>query len=216
MKTSELFEKMVLFDYLRNNLSTRKICKKYREINDPTGFKSHNILKKFSINKQDKGKLFLFSKKEALCKIERFLKRGRVSSDSVFEPKKFKKYKNLYVLAKNENALYCIMNGELRNLIQYFFKERKSQYAICQYKDCRNKNLDVAHHHRRNRKRLFMIAASKNRIKNKGHYKFDIFRTIIDFLNLHRNNAVFFLCKKHHKMYDQSKNKGDFLKKIEQ
>jgi hypothetical protein len=216
METSASLEEKIIFDYLRNNLSTRKLCKKYPEIKDPTGFRSHDILKKFNLKKEDKGKLFLFTKKEALCKIERILKNGRGILDLAAEPENFKKYKNLYVIAKNEDGLYRLMNGELRNLVQSFFKERKKQYGICQYKDCKNKNLDVAHHHKRDRKKLLRIAASKNKMENGDYYKFDIYKIIIDFLNLHKNNAVMFLCKKHHRAYDHSRDKDRFLKNIEQ
>jgi len=215
MKLPQSLESKVLFDYIRNNLSTRKICKKYYEINDSTGFKSHNILKKFKLKKEDKGKLFLFSKKEALKKIEKIIEKDTSVLNNIGEPIKFKKYKNIYVLAKNEESLYWLMNGELRNLIQSFFKERKKQYAICQYKRCENNNFDVAHSHKRDRKKLFKIAATKNKTKERDYYKFDIYQTIIDFLNLHQNNAVFFLCKKHHNMYDSSGNKNEFMKNIE-
>jgi len=64
-KIKEL-DNRVLDDYLRNNLSTRDLCKKYPEIEDPTGFKSHNILKSYGLKKGDKGRLFLFSKTEGL------------------------------------------------------------------------------------------------------------------------------------------------------
>ncbi|MFC1789650.1 hypothetical protein ACFLYY_01590 [Patescibacteria group bacterium] len=215
MKNDKELEKNILFDYLRNNLSTRKLCKKYPEIKDSTGFKSHDILKKFKLWKEDKGRLFLFTKKEALYKIERIFKNGRDVLDLMVEPKNFRKYKHLYVIAKNEDSLYSLMNGELRNLIQSFFKERKKQYGICQYKDCKNKNLDVAHHHKRDRKKLLRIVASKNKIKDGNYYKFDIYKIIINFLNLHKNNTVMFLCKKHHKLYDYSTNKSGFLKNIE-
>lgn len=215
MKVSGSLEEKVLFDYLRNNLSTRKICKKYHEINDPTGFKSHDILKKFNLKKEDKWKLFLFTKKEALYKIERIFKKERGILDIVAEPKNLSKYKDLYVIAKNKDSLYHIVNGELRNLVQSFFRERKSQYAICQYRNCKNKNLDVVHHHKRNRKKLFWLAASKHRIKKGDYYKFDIYQIVINFLNLHKHNAVMFLCKKHHKKYYQSKNKSEFLKNVE-
>lgn len=207
-------DKSILYDYLRNNLSTRQLCKKYPEIEDKTGFRSHYILKEYGLKKEDRGKLFLFRKNEAVKTITRIMQKGRGELDYLKETGRLDKYRGLCVIAPDEKRLYNLLNGELRNLIQSFFRERKRQYGVCQYSNCRNTDLDTAHRHTKSRGKLFRIAALGNKIKHTDGYVFDIFHTMTDFLNLHRGNAVIFLCKKHHIRYDATEDKNRFLEKI--
>ena len=209
-------EKKVLFDYLRNGLSTRQLCRKYPEIRDPTGFRSHYILKKFKLKKGDKGSLFLFSSREAFRAIKEVISKGRSILDFLEEPKRFKKYRETFVIAKNEEALYFLVNGEVRNLVQSFFRGRKKQYGICQYIGFSSKTIETAHNHKRGRKKLFKIAASRNRTKKGPVFLFNMHGAIIDFLKLHKKGVVIFLCKKHHREYHLAENKRGFLRNVNQ
>jgi len=109
IKTSLKIDKQVLYDYLRGGLSTRELCKKYSEIEDKTGFKSHYILKKYGLNTEDKGSLFFFSSREVRKIINKIIINDQKKSFRKMIPNKLKCYKNITAHAENEDKIYIIL-----------------------------------------------------------------------------------------------------------
>ncbi len=209
---------LTIYDYLRNNLSTRQLCKKYKELRDQRGWKSHYILKEYNLKVQHKGALFLCGKNEAKKAVKEIMETkdpDRIITKinlSVLD-----KYYEAIIIAISDEVVYYVLNGELRNSVMRLFKGRKKEIGFCRYDDCKNKNLDVAHRHDKHRKLLFLEAARK--IKKpcffSKSFKYPVRAIMQDFLMRHKDKAVFLLCAKHHREYDNPKtDKAKFIRKI--
>lgn len=208
----------VVFDFLRNGLSARAICKKHPEIADKTGFKSHSILKKYGLEPKYKGLLFLLSKISA----------KKIILDNVINNDKKQnlythtipdwlsnKYNNSKLISKNVDIAYNCLDGELRNNILRLFNPRKKDIGICQYSDCKNNILESAHKRNSERKKIFIKSANKYKTKiSNNSYSFPILEIMVDFLLLHKDGKIFFLCKKHHSQYDSTPNYREFESRI--
>jgi len=207
----------VLDDYLRNNLSTRQICKNHPELNDPNGWKSHYVLKEYGLRTIHKGILFFFSKRETAKLIRNIVKTKKPNlllKD--VQPDILKKYSGIKVLASDDESAYIVFNGELRNLVQRVFKSRKNEVKYCMFVKCRNTDLDTAHRHDKGRKKIFMDVAKRSRKKKNKYFEYPVDIILADFLERHKKSTVLYLCKKHHREYDDPKtNKTIFLKKVE-
>lgn len=214
-KNSEL-EYNVLFDYLYEGLSARQICRKYIELRDPTGFKSHVIYHgKYGLKEKHKGKLFFLSKNRAKAIVKQIISFGNSKFiDSMnLSPPILEKYKSTRIIAKKDENVYSILNGELRNLIQNAFAKHKKE-RICQIEGCSEKKLEIAHKHKKERKKVFLSIAKHIRIKKGDSYVYPVYDIMKSFLFRHNINTIYFLCHKHHVEYDKVKNKSEFLKKI--
>jgi hypothetical protein len=216
-------EYLIVYDYLKNNLTFRALCAKYSKIRDNIGFRSWDIInKKYCLKKEDRGILFSFSKSEVKKIVNMIIKtKNREVLENIRYPKKIENYGDSYIVAPSEKDAYQILNGELRNLVQFVFFSYKGEQKYCQYKNCRNTNLEVAHHHTRGRKDLFLRIARKHKFRvDRSHFKFDVREIMLEFINSHvisHKHDVLFLCKKHHTQYDSLKTisvQNEFVKLI--
>jgi hypothetical protein len=110
------------------------------------------------------------------------------------------------------DEIYATLSGELRNLVQAFFKPLKRR--TCEYKDCKETHsLHVSHHH--SKSRIDIAKSLIDKLKQKGDVPVKEF--LEKFINKHKNyDSIYILCKKHHKDYDNAVKNGreeEFLKK---
>jgi len=201
-------ENLVLLGFLKNSLSTRELDKLLGYNKKKTkGWKSFEILKKYNLKNEDKGKLFLYSNSQSL-KIIKELKKYNLNQLIREPPKIVQKYSNSKILAKSEEDFYKVIGGETRNIIQSFFSPLKKIVGHCQYKGCNNKDLDTVHL-KLDRPKIFKNSAKELAIKRKEYFEYPIMKTMIKFLKFHQNKGVIcFLCKKHHLELHRLEKKG--------
>ncbi|MES1182131.1 MAG: hypothetical protein ABUL44_04980, partial [Flavobacterium sp.] len=80
-----------------------------------------------------------------------------------------------------------------------FFKNSKSITGVCQFKRCKNKDLDTVHLNETN-PNIFIRAAKKSTVgKINKLMIFDIYVMMRNFLHYHSHpKSIVFLCKRHH------------------
>ena len=100
-------ERLVIINFIKNGLSTRKLDKLLGyDQNKTKGWKSFEILKKYNLKNEYKGRLFLYSDSQCINLVKN-LEEHKL--DELMEnnlPKIFKKYSNSKVLAENEEIFY--------------------------------------------------------------------------------------------------------------
>lgn len=211
-------EDEVLYYYLKYGLSTRQLDEKlqYDSVTSK-GWKSHKILKKYNLVKEDKTKAFVCSNQE-IKDIIKTIKNAtnRKEIDDVLNnlnPKKIDKYKNSYVLTESEETLYQVMSGETRNSISVFFKPLRKLISQCEFDGCTKTKLETVHF-KKTRPEIFKEASKKLAIKHKNNLnKYSIYDVMKLYIHMHSNkNAICFLCEGHHKKLDAFKNKDEKYK----
>ena len=123
----------------------------------------------------------------------------------------FEKYGNSKV-SGTTNEIYATLSGELRNLVQAFFKPLKKQ--TCEYRNCKETHsLHISHHHSKSRPEIAKSLIEE--LKQKGDVRVKEF--LEKFINKHKNyDSIYILCQKHHKDYDNTVKSGteeEFLDK---
>jgi len=205
-------ESDILFNFLKSGFSTRKLDL-HLGYQSTDGWKSWEIIKKYKLKNTDKGKLYLFSKRQCNDIIKKIMKKPRAGSiDSIIReirPSIIEKYAGAYVLAKSEKVFYDIVSGETRNIILTFFKSKKNLLGGCQYNSCNNRGeLDTVHFSDR-RPAIFKRCARRFRRKEKEFFKYDVYNTMKCFLEEHCNRKIIcFLCKKHHNQLHRIERSG--------
>ncbi|PFO84727.1 fibronectin type III domain-containing protein [Bacillus cereus] len=206
-------EKFILLNFLKTGFSTRNLDILLGLSSTKTnGWKSWEILKKYFLQKEDKGKLYLYSTSQCNKVIDVIINNPQKGLVYKFinkeKPEIFHMYFNKYVLAKTPKDFYDMFTGETRNITQGFFLPNKKLIGICQFKGCYETKLETAHF-KKNRPAIFKESAKKNTIGSlNNHYnKFDVYRTIEDYLLAHKTqNSICFLCKTHHIELDRLKD----------
>ena len=113
-------------------------------------------------------------------------------------PTNLQKYKDIFIIAKSEKALYSAFSGETRNLIRDFFSPQKKLVGHCQFLNCSKEDIDTVHLNR-NRPEIFMDCATKNKTIFENCFKYDIYKIMTCFLQEHsKPRSICFLCKQHH------------------
>ena len=196
--TKKVNEDIVLINFLKSGFSTRKLDA-LLGFSKTRGWKSWEIIKKYNLKKEDKGKLFLYSGKQAGEIINKIISGGNLNRIIPENPSKIlEKYKENFVLANSEKAFYDIFSGETRNIIQYFFNPEKKLMGHCQFKGCTQKDTDTVHL-ARDRPDIFMKCSAKNKIGEGVYFRYDLYKIIRCFLQEHaRPKSICFLCKSHH------------------
>ena len=119
--------------------------------------------------------------------------------------KLFDKYGNT-VIYGNTNGIYATLSGELRNLVQAFFKPLKKG-SVCEYGGCQeNHSLHISHHHSKSRPEIAkgLINEILKVEKNCGVKVF-----LKEFINRHKDyDSIYILCRKHHQEYDEAVKLG--------
>lgn len=123
----------------------------------------------------------------------------------------------MFLIALNEESFYNLLNGELRNIILYYFKNNRLN-SKCQIKGCKETNQLHSAHLIDDRPAIFIREAAKFKTKHiNGYYIFDVYHLILAFLFAHsKKNSVCFLCSKHHREFhiaEKNKNKLSIFKK---
>lgn len=208
---------IVLLNFLKSGFSTRKLDKLLGYSNTK-GWKSWEILKKYELKNEDKGKLFLYSAKQSREIILQIMKEQKENYiDFLIKnnpPKNLKKYVNTYVLAESEKSFYNIFSGETRNIIRDFFNPEKKLIGKCQFKGCHNKESQIdTVHYSKDRPSIFIKCANKFKTKSLPNlFRYDIYKTMKCFLEAHsKEKSVCFLCKNHHNEFHklEKSNKSD-------
>jgi hypothetical protein len=215
-------EETVIINFLKSGLSTRKLDS-ILGFSNSKGWVSWDVLKKYKLSNEDKGRLFLYSERQSLWIIKKIISsHNKISLNKLVQenpPNNLEKYKDTFVLAKSEKSFYSIFSGETRNIIRDFFNPKKKLINSCQYKGCIGKEGIETVHLRKNRPQIFMESAIKNKIKFGEYFKYDVYRTMELFLKSHlKPKSICFLCKKHHYEYHRIekdiKKFNEFKKKI--
>ena len=206
-------EKEVLLYFLKSRYSARQLDELLGFSVGSKGWVSWNILKKYKLKDQDKGKLFLYSSTQCnkIIKLLMVEKKEGYIDILIKEnlPSKLKKYENTYVISDSEKSFYNILAGETRNIIRDFFTPQKRLIGKCQFNGCNKKTTLETAHFSKDRPQIFKESAKihKKRFKNKL-FKFDVYKTMKSFLEGHsKKKSVCFLCKKHHNEF-HVKEKG--------
>lgn len=190
--------------FLNGGYSTRKIDTVLEPDNKkPKGWISWDILKKYYFTNSDKQRLYLFTEaeiKKILISIS--ASKGRSQTEDILSkasPGILSKYKDAYLAVKSDKGFADVLSGEARNIILYFFKNKKLKTGRCQYRNCLQTNLDTVHLSE-SRQKLLILAANKSIIgKINNLIIFDIYNAMSTFLQFHsRPKSICFLCKKHH------------------
>lgn len=210
------FDFKILDDYLRNNLSTRQLCKKYTSLNDPTGFRSHYILKKYSLTPKYKGSLFILNKRESRRIVLSLMEtKNPLKVDwGYIKPSIISKYGDTTIICKDSESAYYTLDGEMRNNVMKFFRSKKKEVGICQFKNCKKTDLDCAHKRNYERKNIFRNILKRMQLYKNGKYRIEVQEFMKEFIYFHKKSIIYFLCKKHHTEYDKSKNPRAFEKMI--
>lgn len=196
-------EFVVLLNFLKSGFSTRQLDKLLGHKNS-RGWKSWELLKKYKLRNQDKGKLFLYStvqSKKIIITLSNSPETGKI--DELLKnnlSSNLQKYHNTFVIAESEKKFYQIMSGETRNIIRDFFNPKKKLINRCQYNNCSfNGQIDTVHY-TKDRPVIFIECAKVNKTSfSDDLFKFDVHATMRCFLKKHSNpKSVCFLCKKHH------------------
>ncbi len=217
-------EYVVLLNFLKSGLSTRQLDKLLGHTNS-RGWLSWDILKKYKLRNSDKGKLFLYSTAQSKQIISLLVKEKKDDYINelikIHQPNNLKKYKNTFVIADSEKSFYNILSGETRNIIRDFFNPEKKLIGRCQFKDCNNKGQIDTVHFSKDRPQIFIECAKINKDNfKKGLFKFDVYKTMMCFLQSHfQNKTICFLCKKHHNEFHKKEKEGknqlrEFKRKI--
>jgi hypothetical protein len=209
-------DKEVLLHFLKSSFSTHQMdsLMKYNRFKTK-GWKSFEVIKKYLLEDDDKGKLYLYTPsqcKEIILKIIANPELNYIDRIiATINPKSIEKYKDTYVLAASEGEFYEIFSGEARNIIQGFFKSRKKLIGICQLKNCNQREKLETAHLEKDRKEIFKESALDSIVGKDGSLiKFDVYKTMRTFLLKHKDkNSVRFLCKKHHVELDTLKKRSD-------
>lgn len=195
-------EESAMLYFLKSKiLSLRKIESRLK-IEGKDGWEAMDIRNSYSLKDSDCGKLFLYSETEIL----NFLKSASIESRKGFidtwkkenPPRKLNSYQDTFLIAKNEKSFNNILDGETKNIIQTFFAIEKEIVGKCQYDTCNVGKLEVAHWER-DRGEIFQDCALKNKTPDGEYFKYDIYKTMADYLEEHsKPNAFRFLCHGHH------------------
>ncbi|MFA5406808.1 MAG: hypothetical protein WC307_05630 [Candidatus Nanoarchaeia archaeon] len=213
----------ILKAFLKLGFSTRMLDK-LLGFNQRTskGWVSWNILKKYKLINEDKGKLFLYTDGQCRSIIKRIMKSNANINSLIkdIEPKTLDKYKDTFVLAKSGKDFYNILSGETRNIIKNFFSSFKKIVGTCQIDLCKKSKLDTVHL-KEERPIIFIKCSENNKEKIQDNfYKFNVFETMKCFLKAHkRKGYVCFLCKEHHQQLHNLEKSSkeelrDFKKRI--
>jgi hypothetical protein len=179
-------EEIVLLNFLKSGFSTRNLDTLMGLSQIKTkGWNSWDILKKYQLDKNDKGKLYLYSNSQCIEFINSLMKNPKVGSLYKYiksaKPKIYEGYFDKYVLARSPTAFYLIFTGETRNITQGFFSYNKKLIGICQFKDCYETSLETAHF-KISRPKIFKKCAKKNELGNFLNYKiYDVYLTMHDY-----------------------------------
>jgi len=206
-------EYKVLLNFLKSGFSTRQLDR-LLEHRNTRGWVSWKILKKYNLRHSDKGKLYLYStaqSKRIINQLAKEKKEGII--DRLIKenpPQNLQKYRDTWVIADSEKSFYNILSGETRNIIRDFFNPKKKLIGRCQFKDCKSKGQIDTVHFRKDRPKIFMECAEKNKIKmRKGFFKYNVYNTMKCFLKSHaKTKSICFLCKKHHNEFHREEKKG--------
>lgn len=192
-------EDIVLLNFLKSAFSTRKLDAMLG-FSKSKGWKSWDILKKYNLTDCDKGKLFLYTENQS----KKFIKKIMEKKDNLENliknnpPTNLQKYRDIFIIAKSEKALYSAFSGETRNIVRDFFSPQKKLASHCQFFNCNNKNIDTVHLIK-DRPQIFMEGAAKNKVTFEDSFKYDIYQIMIYFLQTHaKSKSICFLCKNHH------------------
>jgi len=196
-------ELTVILYFLKAGYSTRKLDKKLGFSSAKSkGWKSWEILKKYNLTNDDKGKLFIYTEQQSKKIIKEIPKLNNPGIIDILitanRPKNIEKYKDSFLLTDSEISLERILSGETRNIIRNFFLPQKRIVRKCQYKNCNQTKLDTCHY-KNSRPENFKLSANKFKKDLNGLYMFDLYKIFKDFLYSHsKNKSICFLCKEHH------------------
>ena len=219
-------EKTTLLYFLKANYSNREIDKKLGyNPKRSKGWKSWEILKKFFLTNNDKGKLFIYKTRQAekiINKIPEINGPGAIDIlIAANKPTLIKKYENSFLLAKSDESLVKILSGETRNLVRDIFLPQKRLMGICQVKGCSETKLDTCHY-KKDRPTIFINSALRFKNELGDLFMYDIYKIFEDFLLSHKEKrSVVFLCKLHHRQLERLEKTGtknllnSFKRKIE-
>ncbi len=209
MKKSEL---EILLYFLKAGYSTRQLDEKMGFSSKKTkGWVSWDVLKKYNINATDKGKLFVYTTRQAKSIIQEIPKINSKSPIklllSINKPDNLKRFVDSFIITESTEKFYQIMRGETRNIIRDFFITHKKIVGKCQYSGCNTtKALETAHYGM-SRPEIFMKSADKHKKSISDKFIFDLAKIFEDYLMSHSGKkAVCFLCRTHHRKLDDSKN----------
>tara|TARA_B100000795_G_C22616717_1_gene367272 strand:- start:124 stop:795 length:672 start_codon:yes stop_codon:yes gene_type:complete len=202
----------ILLYFLKAGLSTRKLDERMGFSSKKTkGWKSWDILQKYDIDKKDKGKLFVYTSRQARLMIKEIPNiKSKAPIDILLlinKPDNLKRFIDSFLITKNPESLYQIMKGETRNIIRDFFITKKKIIGTCQYRGCNEiKALETAHYGM-SRPEIFLESANKYKQSISNKYMFDLAKIFEDYLMSHSGDkSVCFLCKNHHRQLDDSDN----------
>ncbi|MEW4108340.1 hypothetical protein [Bacillus thuringiensis] len=209
-------DKDVLLHFLKSSFSIQQIdsLMKYERLENK-GWKSSEVIKKYLLQTDDTGKLYLYTQKQCKEMIKEIMKKPySVCIDKLItltNPGSIEKYKGTYVLASSAQAFYDVFNGEARNIIQNFFKSRKKLIGVCQLGNCNEREKLETAHLEKDRKAIFIESAEISMVEKEGDLiKFDVYKTMRTYLLKHHDeNSVRFLCKNHHTELDRLKKQSD-------
>ena len=202
----------ILLYFLKAGFSTRELDKRMGfSPKKSKGWESWDILQKYNINTKDKGKLFVYTSRQARLMIKDIPNiKSKSPIDillSINKPDNLKRFTDSFLITENPESLYQIMKGETRNIIRDFFITKKKIIGICQYKGCNEtKALETAHYGK-SRPEIFLESANKYKQSTSNKFMFDLAKIFEDYLMSHSGNkSVCFLCKSHHRQLDDSGN----------
>ena len=213
LKTQENI--IVLLNFLKSGMSTRELDGVLGHSSEKTkGWKSWEILKKYSLRNEDKGKLFLYSERQSKEIIRKLIRNpdNRIIDKLIIKnpPINLEKYRNAYVIADSEKSFYNIFSGETRNIIQSFFNPKKKLIGKCQFRGCTSKQVQLdTVHYGQERPAIFMRCASRSKRPERRMFRYDVYQTMKCFLKAHsRKGTICFLCKKHHNEFHRVEKLG--------
>ena len=155
-----------LLYFLKAGYSTRELDKRMGfSSNKSKGWKSWDILQKYNIKTKDKGKLYVYTSRQARLIIKDILNiKSKSPIDillSINKPDNLKRFTDSFLITENPESLYQIMKGETRNIIRDFFITKKKIIGTCQFKGCNeSKALETAHYGK-SRPEIFLESANK-------------------------------------------------------
>ncbi len=203
MKNKRIYKRevIILLNFLKSSFSTRKLDELLGLDKEKSkGYPSWEILKKYNIENNDKGRLFCFREQECVSIIKKIIDcKSRTEVQKIFgnsQPKHLENYRNTYIIADNGKKVYFVLQGEVRNITQGFFNPLKKIIGKCEFSNCNNTNLDTVHL-KKSRPEIFELACKSGYLPSSN--KYDVYKIIWQYIQLHeKKNSFCFLCKKHH------------------
>jgi hypothetical protein len=221
--SKKMSETFTILYYLKYGFSKRtldNIC--YR--NEKTkGSRSQRILQMYGIGEEFKGKLFLYEAKIIYKNIVKKVlqtQNQNISLNNLIEelphPMLLDCYNNIAILIPEFNNdlnkksnfiknIKFLLKGLTANELNKFYKPLKDFVSKCEYADCEEKILEIAH--RKETKDILLVKAIEEELKISR--VLNLISVMEKFFILHKERkAICFLCENHHKHFDKLLKKG--------